>query len=361
MATDSRHHRILDVEIGEIVEIRQAHIAGHDVAILVVFLVVLLACHLSGDLAKDEGQHVLHGDDAGHLTVFTQDDSDPRPVRLEIVEHLVHLLGGRHVMGRLQDHFQGHRRQIAAATDELQNVLGMDETDDVVPVTFVYGHTWVTEAAELLDQLVHGQRSIQKKDARPRGHDPRNIRLRGFEQIVDQHPFGSIDNPGLFTLFEQRPQFIRLQDVFPVNGIADHQRGDLVRHQAHGLTQRRYQDHPARQNTGTDYGTELDGEADRNGLRGHLTDQQQQRDHDQYVDPAHVLSTENDQQNRRHIDGRGDIDQLVTTQDRDDQAARLIQHRVDTLRVFVARLPELLQIDATKRKQRCFGSGEYGR
>ena len=75
----------------------------------------------------------------------------------------------------------------------------------------------------------------------------------------------------------------------------------------------------------------LIGKADRDGLRCHLTDQQQQRDHDQDIDPADVLAMEDQQQDAGHIDRRGNIDQFVAAQNGDDQTTRFVQHRVDAL------------------------------
>ncbi len=77
------------------------------------------------------------------------------------------------------------------------------------------------------------------------------------------------------------------------------------------------------------------------------------------VDPANILLAEKQQQDRGHVDRRGDIDQLVAAQDGNDQAARLIEHGVNAVRIAMARLSQFLQIDPTEGKQRGFRTGKY--
>ena len=105
--TDSSHYRVLNIEVGKIIKICQTHIAGYNIAVLIILLVVLLSDHFSGNLTKNKFKNIFHGDHTRHLTILTQDDSNASIVRLEIVEHLIHLFGGWNEMRRLQNHIQG--------------------------------------------------------------------------------------------------------------------------------------------------------------------------------------------------------------------------------------------------------------
>ena len=169
--TDSRHHCILNIEVGEIIKIRQSHITGYDIAVLVILLIVLLTLHFSGNFTEDEFEHIFHGDNTRHLTIFTQNDSSTGIVRLKVVEHLVHLLGGRHVMRRLQDHIQSDPGEITPASDQFQYIFGMDKTDHIVPVSLVYGYTGMAMAAKLLYQFWCRKVRIKKYYTGTRRHN----------------------------------------------------------------------------------------------------------------------------------------------------------------------------------------------
>jgi hypothetical protein len=130
---------------------------------------VLLAAHLARDFTEDETQHVLHGDDAEDLAVLADDHGGAGVETLEVLQHLVDLLGRRNEVRRLEDFPELDRRTAAIGVYPAQQIFGVQESDDVVPVAAIDRNTRVAIAAEAFDQLVDRQIAIEEADARTQG------------------------------------------------------------------------------------------------------------------------------------------------------------------------------------------------
>jgi hypothetical protein len=212
-----------------------------------------------------------------------------------------------------------------------QQILGMQEADDVIPVAAVHRNPRVAIAAKALDQFLDRQVAVEEADARAGGHDPRDVGFGRFEHLVDQHPFRGLDDAGFLAVGHQRPQFVGLEDVLAPDVLADDEGRDAVGDQAHDVAQRGDDENPFGQEAGRQEGRELDRKIDRDRLRRHFTEQQQQRHHDQDVDPAGVVLAESGDQDHRHVGGGGDVDQFVAAEQRDDQAPRFVEHGVNAV------------------------------
>jgi hypothetical protein len=66
-------------------------------------------------------------------------------------------------------------------------------------------------------------------------------------------------------------------------------------------------------------------------------------------------------QDHCHVGRRGDVNQFVAAEQRDDQTPRLVEHGVDALGMGIARIAQFLQVDAAEREKRRFGTREKSR
>ena len=122
--------------------------------------------------------------------------------------------------------------------------------------------------------------------------------------------------------------------------------------------QRRHELDPDAKRYGDQSRSETDGIRHRDRLWRHFAEQQNQRQHHQNADRPRLFRAIQRHQDTGQIDGRRDIDDFVTTENRDDQASRLIEQGVNRLGIGMPLPTELLQVQFGKREQRGFRTGE---
>ena len=237
----------------------------------------------------------------------------------------------------------------------------MQKADDIVPVTTVDGDARMTIAAKHLDHVFNGQTAVKGANLWAWGHDPGDVGFGGLEHLVDQYPFRGLYDARLLAVGHQRSQFVGLEDVLASDVLADDEGRDAVGYHANHVAQGGDDQYPFRQDTGRELGRILDREIDGYRFRCHFAEQQQKRHHDDDVNPAGIRLAERVNEDHGHVGRCRDVHQFVAAEQRDDQSSWLVEHGVDALGIGIARIAQLLKIDATQRKQGGFRTGEKRR
>ena len=144
----------------------------------------------------------------------------------------------------MHDVIQGQFRQVSIIENQPQDILCVDKSHQIVTMRAVHRDPRVPETAELLDHFRDRHAHIQKRRARPRGHDLDNLRVTRFQQVVNQGTLGRIEFPFPGNLLHQGSELIQMKDVLGGLFFTDYQGGNAVGNTADGPDQRCNQANP---------------------------------------------------------------------------------------------------------------------
>ena len=182
--------------------------------------------------------------------------------------------------------------------------------------------------AEPFDRFRYGCDVRNEKHPRAGRHDLDHFRVTCVEEIVNQHAFGRVELSFSGDFFDQAAKLVDLQDVLCIRAFADQHGGDAIGHSANRPPHRSHQPHPQAERSSKQIRAESRWIRDSDCLGRHFAEQQDQRQHHGDADHSgFVLSVKCDQ-HARQIDRRGDVDDFVAAQDRNDQPPRLVEQFV---------------------------------
>ncbi len=146
------------------------------------------------------------------------------PTGLHLCQQFVHLLGFRHEVSLPQKPPLGCNR--ISAIHYCQQVLGIEQTDDVINRVLIDRHTGVPSLDELVARIADGGVDLQRQDVHARHHDIFCHGLTEAENGIDHFPL---------TLLKRT---LRLFVLHPVpEGIVRHRQGNFFgvfpKHRSH--------------------------------------------------------------------------------------------------------------------------------
>ncbi|MEJ2310171.1 MAG: hypothetical protein P8Z78_12770 [Gammaproteobacteria bacterium] len=360
-AADRGHARILHTKMCQAVEIRQFHVSRHDIAVFVPLLVEMLARNRTAEVAKDIAQDSLDGDEAVNTAKLVDHECGLGVAALEEIEHLVDLLGRRRPDRGMQKLIERDFRKIAILVQQRDEILRMQETDDVVPLLAKNREPVVAILAHMLEDIRHRPVCIDEDDARARNHDLDDLRAASRQQVVDEGALCRRDAPLLLRIPHERLELVDPQQVFRRFLLADDHAGDAIGNEANRLANRGDQAHPDHHGACDDARAVSDRIRDSDRFRRHFAKQQQQRHHQDDVDPLGVLRPVEADEDGGHIRGCCDIDEFVTAEYRDNQPARLLEQPVECVGFGMALAAQALEIELGEREERRLRTREESR